>query len=195
MPLNAEDILERLTQQEPIRLEDLNDDHGIYALWDHERNIRYIGVTASEREGFKTRIYRKHVTGTEGRSHKFSQAYNVGRLWRGQRKDGRYSSADAKISKALRSAFCRKHCRATTVTVARPLQSDQYFAALEKIEAAVQELAPASMRRWEGTHFVGVQEPIVLVDALMDELDFSEEARAAVHRQAKLHHEFQLKSA
>jgi hypothetical protein len=66
----------------PVRLEDLPDDHGIYALRDHVGQIRYIGVTASKQVGFHNRINGRHVTGSEGRSHKFSHAYNIGRIWR-----------------------------------------------------------------------------------------------------------------
>lgn len=79
--MDAGYILEML-QAEPVDLKDLPEEFGIYALWDHDKQIRYIGSTPKATEGFRTRVCNKHSTGSEGRSHKFSQAYCTGRMWR-----------------------------------------------------------------------------------------------------------------
>ena len=78
-------ILQSLLEQAPVRLAELPNDHGVYGLVDHVGSIRYIGVTESPAMGFWRRIFQYHVTGSEGRSHKFSQAYNVGRMWRSRK--------------------------------------------------------------------------------------------------------------
>lgn len=64
-----------------MRLDRLPHDRGIYTLHDHTGTIRYTGITKSVDSGFYDRIHNRHVTGSEGRSHKFSHAYNTGRMW------------------------------------------------------------------------------------------------------------------
>lgn len=112
--VDSRSIFERLTRSVPINLADLPEEFGIYALWDHERQIRYIGSTPKATEGFRTRIYSKHATGSEGRSHKFTQAYCTGRMWRYCKKldhpaaAREQSATDADAAKKLRNAFIRK---------------------------------------------------------------------------------------
>lgn len=97
----------------------------------------------------------------EERSHKFSHAYNTGRMWR-EKKD---QSPDAKAAKALRSAFIRRHCKATFVVVPKV-----FHAQLPALELAVQDLASSGMR-WTGVilTFVALPEPRDLVDAILNE--------------------------
>jgi hypothetical protein len=83
--LDAGEVLNELISREPSCLDALPHDDGIYALHDHVGDIRYIGITKGDKNGFYGRIYSRHVSGSEGRSHKFSHAYNTGRMWRKKR--------------------------------------------------------------------------------------------------------------
>jgi hypothetical protein len=171
-------VLHGLINAEPVRLLELPHYHGIYALHDHHGAIRYIGITKATDSGFYDRIYSRHVTGSEGRSHKFSHAYNTGRMWRAK-KDAR---PDAVWAKRLRTEFVRRHCRATFVAVQPAL-----LAELPRLELEVQELANPSMLAWAGKRgFDPLPEPADLVDALLAELRFSADQHAAIERQATL---------
>lgn len=169
--MDAQDVLDRLTRSAPVNLASLPEEFGIYALWDHERQIRYIGSTTTD--GFHTRIYNKHTRGSEGSSHKFSQAYCTGRMWRHHKRLHGPAigfvgdAADAKAARELRARFIRRYCAATYVTVPRDAVPAPYKTGVEQIEFAVQAIAPASMRAWEGIRFAPVSEPAVLVDALL----------------------------
>ncbi len=174
--VDSRSIFERLTRSEPINLADLPEEFGIYALWDHERQIRYIGSTPKATEGFRTRIYSKHATGSEGRSHKFTQAYCTGRMWRYCKKldnpaaAREQSASDADAAKKLRNAFIRRHCGASYVTIPRSYLPEPYFANLTSLEFQLQAMAPSSMRAWEGIGFRPLPEPAPLVDRLLAEL-------------------------
>jgi hypothetical protein len=172
-------VLRNLTTRDPVRLDALPREHGIYALHDHAGAIRYNGITKTDRYGFHGRINGRYVGGSESRSHKFSHAYNTGRMWRAK-KDKR---PDAGLAKDLRRAFIRRHCRATFVIVPPTLWDE-----LSRLEIDVQAMAPEGMLDWGGKRgFVSLSEPKELVDALLDELHFSPDQRAAVERQATLH--------
>ena len=180
MPPNLDPraILRDLTTRDPVRLDALPRDHGIYALHDHTGSIRYIGITKADKYGFHGRINNRHVSGSESRSHKFSHAYNTGRMWRAKRDD----RADAGAAKHLRTAFIRRYCRATFVTV-----PPTFWGELLRLEIAVQAIAPQGMLDWGGKRgFAFLPEPKELVDALLDELRFSLDQRAAIERQAAL---------
>ena len=114
-------------------------EHGIDALHDHAGEMRYIGVTAKDRLGFTGRINGRHVGGSESRSHKFSHAYNTGRMWRSKKDVG----PDGRLAKSVRMAFARRYCRATYVTVPAHLHEH-----LTRLEAAVQALAPVGQLAW-----------------------------------------------
>jgi hypothetical protein len=179
MVLDAAAVLRDLTISDPVFLEALPREHGIYALHDHAGVIRYIGITKADKLGFYGRINNRHVSGSESRSHKFSHAYNTGRMWRAYRD----TLADAFLAKSLRSAFVRRHCRATFVAVPPSLWSE-----LSSLEIAVQTIAPPGMLDWGGKRGFGpLFEPRELVDELLDVLRFSADQRSAVERQASLH--------
>lgn len=179
MILDPSIVLRDLTTRAPVHLDALPREHGIYALHDHSGAIRYVGITKADRYGFHGRINSRHVTGSESRSHKFSHAYNTGRMWRAKKDD----RPDACLAKQLRTAFVRRHCRATFVTVPPKLWGE-----LSSLEIAVQAMAPDGMLDWGGKRgFVPLSEPKELVDALLDELRFSLDQCAAVERQAALH--------
>jgi|SRR5215213_2682129 len=125
--LDAAHIADRLVNSNRFTLGDLpKDQHGLYSLFDHQSQIRYVGLTAGW-GGFCNRIYNKHVTGSthgrsnaKGRSHKYVLAY------------GR----DAKD-------FVRKECRAAIVPISgRPaLRVPRTHVGLKVYEA--------ELRRWE----------------------------------------------
>lgn len=186
--MDSKDIFRNLTSSEPKLLIGLPDSFGIYALWDHEGKIRYIGCTPKATEGFRIRVGNKHVTGSEGRSHKFSQAYCTGRMWRYCKKLDPESalraqnSDDAKIAKKLRTLFIRKYCRITFVEI--PNNGIQnYFNYLTSLEAEVQSMAPESMREWEGVGFSPFAEPAELVEQLISE---NPSLRTAAERQNEI---------
>ena len=179
MILDAVTALRNLITADPLCLGVLPREHGIYALHDHTGAIRYIGITKADKLGFYGRINNRHASGSESRSHKFSQAYNMGRMWRA-RGDTR---SDARLAKSLRTAFVRRYCRATFVTVPLLHQGD-----LASLEIGVQTIAPTGMLDWGSKRdFVPLSEPRELVDDLLDELRFSSDQRVAVERQAFLH--------
>jgi hypothetical protein len=176
MILDPASTFRDLVTRAPVRLDALPREGGIYALHDHIGAIRYIGVTEL---GFRDRIYRRHVTGSESRSHKFSHAYNTGRMWRA--KDD--FSSDAKVARALRAAFVRQYCRATYVAV-----SSARLVELVELEKAVQAMASQEMLDWgERRSFVSLAEPAGLVDKLLLKLGYRPDECAAVERQAALH--------
>lgn len=150
-------------------------ERGIYALRDHVGVIHYVGST----KDFLGRITR-HVSGSLSRSHKFSHAYNTGRMWA----DKDDKSPDATLARKLRHAFSRRHCRTTFVLVP-PAWDTRELSVLEK---AVQALArPEGNHDWgDERNFTPLNEPKELVDALLDELSYSSDQRAAIERQAAL---------
>lgn len=194
--MNSTDTFKALTQSEPQSLIGLPDIFGIYALWDHEEKIRYIGCTPKATEGFRIRVGNKHVTGSEGRSHKFSQAYCTGRMWRYCKKLAPATALsaqdphDANLAKKLRTEFIRKNCRVTYVEIPMFIEASNYFNALTSLEAEVQAMAPPEMRAWEGVCFQPFEEPIELVDSLLKSLPH---LRGAAERQANIFNNYVLK--
>ena len=173
--MNTTHIFRLLCESKPMSLVELPPSFGIYALWDHEDQIRYIGCTPKATESFRVRVANKHVTGSEGRSHKFSQAYCVSRMWRYAPKlhapaaGAKQNTLDAKIAKQLRTLFIRKHCKVTLVELPPNELSGGYFQTLTRLEAEIQVVAPKSMRAWEGVRFLPCEEPRELVNQLLDE--------------------------
>lgn len=150
------------------------DARGIYGLFDHTGTFRYIGSTSSEAETFYKRIHQRHRTGSESTSHYFSHMYNTGRLWR--RRNDPATKADGDIAKKLRNAFIARHCGAVWVPL--PDHAD-----ISGLEAQVIALAPAEMIAWNRHGMEPYEEPVALVDALMEELDLRPVERAALGRQ------------
>lgn len=137
--------------------------------------MRYVGITPGDPDGFYGRINKRHVAGSEGRSHKFSHAYNTGRMWRAKGD----TSYDAKLAKGLRTCFARRYCRATVLPVERDLHPH-----LPALEVLVQAAAPSGQLLWIAKRgFDPYGEPEELVDNLLAELDFTPDQRAAVARQ------------
>ena len=162
---DPKEILRQLSTQPLVPLSQLPALHGIYALADHAGIIRYIGVTKSERMGFHNRIHNYHVRGSIGRSHKYSHAYNSGRMF-SPRKD---TSSTARAARDLKAAFCRARCKAAYVAIDRSAVPGDYFTYLRRLESAVQALAPSHMRDWEGLNFKSLPEPKDALDAFLGE--------------------------
>ncbi|KAA9129680.1 hypothetical protein F3N42_15055 [Marinihelvus fidelis] len=196
--MEAKYVLAQLTESTPEPLSELSNDFGLYALWDHEGQIRYIGCTPKATEGFRTRITNKHVTGSEGRSHKFSQAYCCGRMWRYCRKlhpeiaGAHQSELDAKLAKKLRTIFIRTYCKATYVQVPNDPTSANYFESLTNLESEVQQLASPGMRAWEGIRFTSLEEPTALVDELLTKFP---ELKESTERQGLLYDRYVIAHA
>ncbi|MFC3693202.1 hypothetical protein [Chenggangzhangella methanolivorans] len=179
MNIDPEALYQSLATQEPTPLAALPRTHGMYALYDHEGVMRYVGITMNDQSGFYGRIYQRHVAGSESRSHKFSHAYNTGRMWRAARD----SRPDAKLSKGLRTAFVRRFCRATVIEVPIARHAD-----LPLLERTVQRLAPAGQLTWiDARGFEPIDEPRALVDLLLAELAYTSDRVEALLRQAALH--------
>tara|TARA_R110000751_G_scaffold71441_12_gene145039 strand:+ start:2080 stop:3243 length:1164 start_codon:yes stop_codon:yes gene_type:complete len=178
---DARTCLEHLQSQKLQKLQDLpKDKRGIYALADHQGNIRYIGKTASPAESFHKRINQRHTTGSENYSHKFSSYYNVGRIWCG-RKSGA-ANADETLARKVRQAMIRRHCRAAYIAI------DDHHAGLAALEAEIIRLAPPEMRHWNniGSQLAIQTEPEDLVDQAIRELGLGSQAIPALDRQAAL---------
>jgi hypothetical protein len=137
----------------------------------------YIGMTAND--SFRKRINGRHVTGSEGNSHKFACAYNVGRMWYGK-KCSEQDPVDGSLARRLRQIFVRLHCRVAYV----PLQLKE--AELRTLESDVLSIAPPGMRVWNGKRFWSEPEPWELVDSLIEDLGWSAANREAVGRQSNL---------
>jgi len=180
--LDARSILVHLIQSKSTPLANLPEAFGLYALRDHAGEIRYIGCTPKATEGFRTRIFNKHATGSEGRSHKFTQAYCVGRMWRYCKKlhppqaFAEQCADDASDAKRLRNAFVRTFCSASYFTVPTATIGANYFSLLTGLKAQVQAMAPAAMREWEGVAFRAMPEPSDLVDRLLGTMPHLQQA-------------------
>lgn len=169
------DILQELILAKPRQTcEAPKDARGIYGLYDHFGEFRYIGSTSSTSQTFYERIHHRHRTGSETHSHYFSRMYNTGRMWR-MRNDAA-TKADGDVAKRLRNAFIARHCRAVWV----PLPDD---APIAELEAEVIAIAPAEMTAWNNRGMKTYHEPEELVEVLIDRLGLNPYERAALDRQ------------
>ena len=171
--MQPSEVLARLRAQPGVRLDQLPASSGLYALRDHTGAICYFGI--ADKKGFRDRISNKHTTGSEDRSHKFSCAYNVGRMWRNRHLD---HGTDAKIAKDLRTAFIRKYCSASFV----PIEHYEGKASLEAIERDIIALADVSETVWN-RGFKPNEGPRHLVDQLVADRQYSTTDLAALRRQ------------
>jgi len=116
----------------------------------------------------------KHTTGSEARSQVYSQAYNSGRMWRGEKQ----RDADGHVSKKLRTHFVRRFCTASIVTF-----QIEDFESLSRLEKEVQRIAPDPMFSWGANRgFLSVDEPVELTDSILSE-GWSENEKLALIRQ------------
>jgi hypothetical protein len=171
---SARAVIDQLVRSQPVRIDDLSNDSGIFLLLDHEGRHQFVGF-ASAPKGFHDRIFSRHCAGDE--SHKYSKYYNVGRMWRSP--NAKIHTKDAMIAKKLRTAFCRRYCRVALA----PLNIDRD--ALKSIAAEI-ELAERSFCQWNDCRPTLAIEPKELVDSLLAELAWDSDEIAAVERQEKL---------
>ena len=146
---------------------------GLYLLHDHENVPRYIGQTMD----LWDRIYLRHCSG-DGNSHKWSTAFNAGRLWH-DRKNPKSVGADGKIAKALRAQLARRYCHVRVLPMPEKSAPD-----LSNLEHAVRKVAQGSMTDWNDQKAIRAVEPTELVDRLIRELRWGTEKRDAIDRQA-----------
>jgi DNA polymerase-3 subunit epsilon len=169
------EILQLLKQAKPRPTREApRDCRGIYGLFDHKGQFRYIGSTSAKNETFYKRIHHRHRTGSESTSHYFSRMYNTGRMWR--LRNDLATKVDGDISKSLRNEFIARHC--SCVWIALP--DDANIAALE---TEVIRLAPEEMIAWNRRSMEAYEEPIQLVDELIENLGLGPYERAAIFRQ------------
>ena len=161
----------KLTTQRPVTLDQLpKDESGIYLLWNHLGEACYPGCTVTD--GFHERG-RKHTSGSDSSSHKFTQAYNTGRIWTFNHKihpadAGRAQDIqDAKLARELRQLFIREHCRVTYFALSQLACKETTKKLFHKLEAEVKAEIPAGMRVWETNRFAPMEEPMGLVDELL----------------------------
>lgn len=159
----------------PQPLNSLSSAYGIYALYDHEGQPRYIGSTW--KDTFHKRIQNRHVTGSEENSHKFSWAYNIGRMWRDRRALDPLERKDGDAAKRLRTAFVRRHCQAACLSIELPKSE------LVALEKAIIALAEPAEKAWNDKRLVlsSVAEPVDLITRLIEDLALDP---AAFDRQA-----------
>lgn len=166
-------ILSRLLDETPMPLSAAPRGPGIYALYDHTGEPRYVGITA---KCLRDRIFNRHVGGDDN-SHKFSSAYNAGRMFHSRRHPSTCSK-DGPVAKELRRLFVREHCRAVAIPLPA-LQKEDLFA----LEAEVIALAPASALSWNNARQLRAHEPEEALDAFIDKLGWSPENIDALERQ------------
>jgi hypothetical protein len=159
----------------PEPLANVPDGRGIYALYDHEDEPRYIGITGKD---LRDRIYSRHAAG-DGNSHKFSTVYNAGRMFH-TRKHPATCSTDGVVAKELRRSFARTYCAA----VAIPLEVAS-FEELSALEREVCRLAPPDALRWNNSRALEAIEPTDLVDDLLRSLGWDSRRLDALDRQAE----------
>jgi hypothetical protein len=180
MTLTAHDALGDLVSQPLRRLDDMPDAIGLYGLADHEDKLHYFGMTDSD--SFKDRIWNRHITGSEERSHKLACNYSVGRLWHDRKHPGT-NKHDGAIARRVRQAFIRKHCGFVCLPL-KMTKGDLY-----KLEKGVIDLAWPHVADWNKTRkrVATFEEPTELVDEIIHELQLDVSEIAALERQSALY--------
>lgn len=181
----APEILDLLKQARPRpTTEAPRNARGIYGLYDHTGAFRYIGSTSSLNQTLYERIHLRHRSGSETHSHYFAKMYNTGRMWV-DRTDPE-TVAEMKIVRRLRQAFIARYCGCTWVV----LPDD---AGITRLETEVIHLAPSGMIAWNRSGMATYDQPVDLVDALINEMGLTSFEHTALVRQRERH--FSMRSA
>ena len=180
MTITARDALDQLLSQNLRRLDDMPDAIGLYGLGDHKGKLHYFGRTDSN--SFRDRIWNRHITGSEGNSHKLACNYSVGRLWH----DPKHSStkvADGKIARRVRQALIRKYCGFVCLSL------EMTKSELHLLEKGVIELARPHIADWNGTRkrVSTFEEPTELVDEIIRDLELNASQIEALERQRAIY--------
>jgi hypothetical protein len=180
MTLTARDALDQLLSQTLRRFDDMPDAIGLYGLGDHNSKLHYFGMTDSD--SFRDRIWSRHITGSEERSHKLACNYSVGRLWHDRKHLGTNRS-DGAIARRVRQAFIRKHCG----FVCLPLKMTK--GELSRLETGVIDLAWPHVADWNKNRkrVATFEEPTELVDEIIRELRLGDNEIAALERQRAIY--------
>ncbi len=180
MTCTARNALDNLVSQTLRRFDDMPDAIGLYGLGDHEGRLHYFGMTDSG--SFRGRIWSRHITGSEERSHKLACNYSVGRLWHNRKHPGT-NEHDGAIARRVRQAFIRKHCG----FVCLPLKITK--GELQQLEKDVIALAGRHVADWNNTRkrVATFEEPRELVDEIIRELGLGVSEIAALERQNALY--------
>lgn len=178
--MTPQDCLDFFRTETPkLLIEAPKDAKGLYALVSHEDRVRYIGETKNDT--FYKRIANRHVTGSEGNSHKFSCEYNVGRMWRGDQKAPGFVQEDARAAKKLRTSFIHRYCRALWIPVSGTSEE------IRALEQEVIGIALSGMVLWNGgrSRRSSFEEPQLLVDQLINDLGVDRATLEALARQER----------
>jgi len=167
--------LRRLLDMSPARLDTLPKGQGIYALYDHEGQARYIGITT---KCLSDRIFKRHVGG-DGNSHKFSSIYNAGRMFHTHEHPATCSK-DGPVAKELRRLFVREHCRAVAVPLPG-LSKDELFV----VESAVLSFAPTEAMSWNNARALNAYEPTEQLGPFLTTLGWSRDKLDSIERQSR----------
>ncbi|MPR06504.1 hypothetical protein [Microvirga tunisiensis] len=176
MTLTAHDALDHLLSQPLRRFDDMPDAVGLYGLGDHEGKLHYFGMTDSD--SFRDRIWSRHITGSEERSHKLACNYSVGRLWH-DRHHPSTNARDGEIARRVRQAFIRKHCGFVCLPL-KPTKDE-----LRRLEKGVIALAWPHIADWNKTRkrVATFEEPKEMVNEIIRELGLGVSEIAALERQ------------
>jgi hypothetical protein len=181
MTLTARIALDQLLSQSLRRFDDMPNAIGLYGLGDHEGKLHYFGMTDSA--SFRDRIWSRHITGSEDRSHKLACNYSIGRLWH-DRSHPSTNSHDGAIARRVRQTFIRKHCG----FVCLPLKMTR--GELRQLEDGVIDLAWPHIADWNKTRkrVATFEEPKELVNGIIRDLGLGFSEIAALERQSAVYH-------
>jgi len=173
------EALDYLMSAPKRKLDDMPSGVGLYGLGDHNGRLHYFGMTDSD--SFKDRIWSRHISGSEDRSHKLACNYSVGRMWH-DRKHPDAMAPDGKIARKVRQAFVRSYC----IFVCMPLIVPKNE--LKRLENEVIDLAWPHIADWNKTRkrVATFDEPRELVDIILDDLGLDAADREALDRQARI---------
>jgi hypothetical protein len=192
---SAESVHDHLMESAPCALQDLpRGKVGIYALRYPSDRIVQIGSAGlkSATEDFHSRIANRHRSGSEGEYHKASGAFNVGRMYRhlerskktptsklrwnplyGDVMGFQQTERSAKVAKKVRNEVVSRSVTATWFPVERTCSLPEFEKLLKGLEERVQELFGVENLAWYGKAARPVDEPIQLVDEVVQQFKAS----------------------
>lgn len=176
MEITPREALDSLLSAPLRKLEDMPPGIGLYGLGDHLGELHYFGMTDSD--SFRDRIWHRHISGSEDRSHKLACNYSVGRIWH-DRKHPEARASDGALARRVRQEFIRRHC----VFVCLPLDLDRMT--LGRLEKGVIDLSWPHIADWNKTRkrVATFHEPRALVNEIIEDLHLSQEEIDGLDRQ------------
>lgn len=185
MALSPREALDFLISAPRRKLDDLPVGVGLYGLGDHEGVLHYFGMTESD--SFRDRIWHRHITGSEDRSHKLACNYSVGRMWYDRKHPG-IRMTDGAVARRVRREVIRRYC----VFVCLPLDLDRRV--LKSLETGLIDLAWPHIADWNKTRkrVATFEEPRTLVDGVIRDMGLIDEDLAALERQEVIYRRLKI---